>query len=245
MDQGILSKPVYDKTRAARRVPKLVVGFAVLALITACAKGQAFNGLDAASPDHTASIASGVSAQMTARYEADPGNRAISMPYALALRNEGRYGQAAAVLQQTAIRNPGDIEVGAAYGKVLADLGRFQEALNVLGDVHREDRPDWRILSTIATVYDRMNEPQKARGIYAQALKLAPNEPSIHNNLGLSYLLSRDTENAIKVLSRASTLPGADERIRNNLALAHRLRAQIGTATPKGNTVSSAVHRQG
>jgi Flp pilus assembly protein TadD len=64
-----------------------------------------------------------------------------------------------------------------------------------------------------------MGRHEEARRYYASALKLAPEEPSILSNLGLSYALSKELKQAEEVLRRAVGRPGAEGRIRQNLAL--------------------------
>ena len=57
---------------------------------------------------------------------------------------------------------------------------------------HTPANPDWRILSVQGTALDQMGKHEEARGYYASALRIAPDEPSVLSNLGLSYVLSRD-----------------------------------------------------
>ena len=49
--------------------------------------------------------------------------------------------------------------------------------------------------------------PGEARRLYAEALKMAPNEASILNNLGLSYLLTNELPKAEATLRRAGSDP--------------------------------------
>jgi hypothetical protein len=50
-------------------------------------------------------------------------------------------------------------------------------------------------------------------------LPLAPDEPSVLSNLGLSYALSKDLVRAETTLRRAADQPHVDPRVRKNLAL--------------------------
>ena len=68
------------------------------------------------------------------------------------------------------------------------------------------------------------------RRAYEMALALSPDNPSILNNLGLSYLMAGDKANAAKYLMAAAQAPGADARVRANLAL---VSDRGGTATAK------------
>lgn len=164
-------------------------------------------------------------------YDRRPGERNISMRYALVLRQLGQHAQAVAVLQRAALANVNDSEVSAAYGKALADAGRFKEASEVLAMAHTPDRPSWRVLSTQGSVSDQMGDHARAQELYIAALRLAPGEPTILSNLGLSYALSRRIPEAERVLSEAAAHPRADDRIRANLAMVRSLKVQGGGAS--------------
>ena len=60
----------------------------------------------------------------------------------------------------------------------------------MLSRAHSPDNPDWRILSVQGTALDKLGKHEEARRYYASALKLAPDEPSVLSNLGLSYMLT-------------------------------------------------------
>ena len=126
------------------------------------------------------------------RYRASPANAEAAINYARALRGMGQRSQAAAVLEQASIQNPRHPGVRGAYGRALADAGNYQQALDVLKRAHTPDQPDWRILSIQGAVLDQMGRHDEARSYYTTALRIAPDEPSVLSNLGLSYALSKD-----------------------------------------------------
>jgi Flp pilus assembly protein TadD len=66
------------------------------------------------------------------KYDANPGEKYVSINYAKALRALTRYQQAAAVMQAAAVKAPSDMDVLGAYGKALADAGQLQQAADVL-----------------------------------------------------------------------------------------------------------------
>jgi Flp pilus assembly protein TadD len=178
--------------------------------------------------------ASGQDARVTmeawaARYQSSP-DRDTALNYAQALRANGEYQQAVAVLQETMLKSPRDPVVAAAFGKALASNGDFDQALKVIRAANSPTNPDWRLLSAEAAILDQLGDAPAARAIYMTALKIAPDEPSILNNLGLSYLLTNDLKNAEGMLRRAAANPRADSRIRQNLALALGLEGKFGEA---------------
>jgi Flp pilus assembly protein TadD len=179
---------------------------------------------------------------LAARYDSRPGEKASSLAYAAALRARGQGPQAVAVLQRASVRNVGDRDVAAAYGKALADAGRFDEAMAVLAQAHTDDRPNWQVLSAMGSISDQMGSHDRAREMYHRALQIAPNQPSVMNNLGLSYMLTQDLARAEATLAEAAALPGADPRVAANLALARSLRAKTA-APPAAKTTNMTIPR--
>src|SRR6202022_3668241 len=116
----------------------------------------------------------------------------IALDYGMALRETGQRAQAVAVMEQAVLAHPGNKALLAGYGRALADNGNFQQAFDVLGRAHTPDDPDWRILSAQGATLDQLGRFDEARQYYASALKIAPEEPSVLSNLGLSYALSKD-----------------------------------------------------
>lgn len=164
------------------------------------------------------------------RNRANPKDADVALRYAKALRAGGQRAQAVAVLEQATIANPGNRTLLAGYGRALADNGNFQQAFDVLGRAHSPEDPDWRILSAQGAALDQLGRFEEARQYYTSALKIAPDEPTVLSNLGLSYVLSKDLPKAEETLRRANARPGADLRVRANLALAVGLQGRLAEA---------------
>ncbi|MGF6307252.1 Flp pilus assembly protein TadD [Bradyrhizobium sp. i1.8.4] len=164
------------------------------------------------------------------RYRKNPKDTEAAIAYGQALRVSGQRSQACAVLEQATIANPGNKALLAAYGRALADNGNSQTAFDVLSRAHSPDNPDWRILSVQGTTLDKMNRHEEARRYYASALRLAPDEPSVLSNLGLSYMLTKELPKAEETLRQAYASARADTRIRQNLALVVGLQGRFAEA---------------
>jgi Flp pilus assembly protein TadD len=164
------------------------------------------------------------------RFRADPKDAEAALAYGKALRAEGQRDQAVAVLEKASIANPGNRALLAGYGRALADNGDFQQAFDVLSRAHSPDNPDWRILSAQGAVLDQLGRYDEARQYYESAMKIAPDEPSVLSNLGLSYLLSKDLPKAEETLRRANSRPDADPRVRINLAFVVGLEGRVAEA---------------
>jgi Flp pilus assembly protein TadD len=164
------------------------------------------------------------------RYDSNPDSKIVAMNYAKALRALTQYAQAVAVLQRLAARMPKDMEVLSAYGKALADAGRLQEAADVLSRSHTPERPNWSVLSAQGAVADQLGDHEQAQSYYEAALKIAPDQPQVLSNLGLSYALSKHLPKAETTLQQAAAQPNADMRVRQNLALVLALQGKFNEA---------------
>ncbi len=153
------------------------------------------------------------------RYRADPNDAEAAVKYARGLRADGQRPQALAVLERASQQNPKHRGVLAAYGRALADAGDYERALDVLDQAQPPDAPDWRILSVQGAALDQMGRHEEAQRYYATALRIAPDEPSVLSNLGLSYALSKDLVRAEATLRRAASQSRIDPTVRQNLAL--------------------------
>lgn len=227
--------------RQHRSSARLLASVAVVAIIAAGLGGCQTAGM----PDITGALGARAEARSDSRPDADPrravevlGERYRANPkdadvafrYGQALRANGQRQQAVAVLEQATIVHAGNKTLLAGYGRALADNGNFQQAFDVLSRAHNPDSPDWRILSVQGTTLDQLGRHDEARRYYATALKIAPEEPSVLSNLGMSYVLTKDLPKAEETLRRAYGNPGADARVRQNLALVVGLQGRFGEA---------------
>jgi Flp pilus assembly protein TadD len=169
-------------------------------------------------------------AELGRRYDRNPDDKAIALKYARALRGMTENAQAVAILQRLAIKFPRDVEVLGAYGKALADAGRSREAAEVLAHAHTPERPDWSVLSAQGSVADQLGDHEQAQAYYAAALKIAPAQPHVLSNLGLSYALSKKLPQAETALQQAAAQHDADKPVRQNLALVLALEGKFANA---------------
>jgi Flp pilus assembly protein TadD len=164
------------------------------------------------------------------QYRAEPANVDAAMRYAQALRRAGQRAQAVAVLEKASIESPHNKAVLGAYGRALAEAGSYEQALQVLDRAHTPDQPDWHVLSAQGAVLDQMGRHGDAQRYYLTALKIAPDEPSVLSNLGLSYALSKNLREAETTLRRAAAQHPVDARVRQNLALVVGLQGRFAEA---------------
>ena len=164
------------------------------------------------------------------RYNANPKDRDATLNYANALVRTNQAQAALIVLQGGAINFPGDREIMAALGKAYAATGNFQDALTSLHSDEDPTHPDWKLMSAEGAILDQSGQNDAARKLYDQALTLAPNDPSVLSNYGMSYVMTGDLTMAEKLLRRAIAQPNADPRVRQNLALVVGLEGRFDEA---------------
>ena len=186
---------------------------------------SADTGRGATTPEQREARWRELSARYATAYEKNPADPATALGYGMALRALGQRAQAVAVLESASIKHPQQRQILGAYGRALADVGRYDDALAVLERSHSPEAPDWKILNAQGAILDQTGRSAEARGYYAAALKIAPGEPSILSNLGLSYALTKEIGKAEDTLRMAAASPKADDTVRANLALVERLKA--------------------
>ncbi len=213
---------------------RLLASAAVAAILAAglggCQTMSDVTGSIAPKPDIAAADPKSAVDVLGDRYRANPKDADAALAYGQALRANGQRAQAAAVLEQATIAHPGNKVLMAAWGRALADNGNFQEAFDVLSKAHSPANPDWHILSVQGTALDQLGRHDEARRYYEAALKIAPGEPSVLSNFGLSYMLTKELPKAEEMLRQAYSSTRADGRVRQNLALVIGLQGRFQEA---------------
>lgn len=213
------------------RKPAAIV-LAALALAGCQSFGDVTGSIRSAATPKPADVAS-LRAQtddLQQRYERCPGEKTASIDYARALRALSRYNEAVAVMQAAAVKAPKDQQVLGEYGKALADAGQLAQAKDVLTRAYTPDNPRWDVMSVQGSVADRLGDHEAALQFYGDALKIAPGEPSILTNLGLSYALAKQLPDAERALKQAAASPKASPRTRGDLALVLALQGKYSEA---------------
>jgi len=170
------------------------------------------------------------SAALQKAYESNPGDKAASIAYARSLRAITRYDEAVAVMQVAAVKAPKDQEVLGEYGKALADAGQLGQAKDVLTRAYTPDNPKWDVMNVQGSIADRLGDHPTAMSFYRNALKIAPEEPSVLTNMGLSYALAKQLPQAEQALREAAASPRASARTRGDLALVLALEGKYAEA---------------
>ncbi len=195
----------------------LLAGVAAVAL-SACAS----NHTTMSQPDFSGQSASQSQAnlgQLSARYKQRPQDKGTIIYYAAALRAAGQPEQAVSVLEAGLMAHRDDVDIKVSYAKALAAAGRFDQAMNVIDDAIDPAVPDWNALLVKGAILDQQGQNEAARAVYTQALLVAPGQASLEANMGLSYAMTNDLDQAEAHLRKAVSLRGSNSQVRQNLAL--------------------------
>ena len=143
-------------------------------------------------------------APLAAAHKANPADAGAALAYAKALRDGGAKADALAVLETAAKARPADRRLALERGLLALELGEATKAETLLRSAHDPKAPDWRLHSALGAALASRGKQQEAQTQFAKALALAPNNPSILNNLALSYALDGKAGEAEKLLRKAA-----------------------------------------
>lgn len=160
----------------------------------------------------------------------DPRDPVAGVKAAAALRDMGRYDQAAETAQAVLVIQPGNVDAMLEVGR--AHIARGQAFYGVAAlEQARNARPtDWQAWSLLGTAYEQVRRPDDARAAWAQALAISPDNPAVLTNMAMSAMTHGDAATAEPLLRRAAAQPGATLKVRLNLAMVLGLTGKMGEA---------------
>lgn len=184
----------------------------------------------AAGQIETGSLAAASASPRAADKGAGPGLETAPIEQARALRRSGDKLAAVQLLDTASAASPADKELIKERGLLALELGRIPEARKLLKAADDAAAPDWRVKSALGSAHAASGDHKSAQKEFAAALALAPDHPSILNNMALSYALEGRHEQAEKLLRRIATTTAGGDRAKQNLALILGLKGNIEEA---------------
>ena len=148
---------------------------------------------------------------------------------ARSLRQQGKKARAMALLQGASKKAPGDKLLLRERGLLAVEMGQLSEARELLQKAIDPHTPDWRTHSALGSALAAAGRHSEAQKQFATALELAPDHPSVLNNLALSYALDGKHERAETLLREAAQRSG-NAKTKQNLALILGLKGRNGEA---------------
>ncbi|WP_250499142.1 tetratricopeptide repeat protein [Caballeronia sp. GAWG1-5s-s] len=144
--------------------------------------------------------------QLRSRLEQSPHSAAAMNNYGAFLRQQGRYAESEALLQNAFRVRPDSVEICFNLALVLVDLGRFEEAEVAVrracalkpdfGDAHG-------VLGDVLSKQARWAESEK---VFRDAINIKPDDANLYSALGNVLRLQRRLPEAEAVLKHALTL---------------------------------------
>ena len=180
-------------------------------------------------------------APFAAAHKANPADVAAALAYARALRVSGAKPEALAVLDKAAASKPADRRLQLERGLLALELGHMAKAEKLLRQAHDANAPDWRLHSALGSALASGGRQPEAQAQFAKALALAPDHPTVLNNLALSYALDGKVAEAEKLLRKARPSPAQTPQVRQNLALIVGLRGRYEEARVLGEAALPAA----
>ena len=177
----------------------------------------------------------------------DPRDVEATLAAARILRRQGDKSGALALLDQAASAAPNDARLFRDRGLLALELGAVARARDHLQHAVASGSRDWQTHSALGSALAASGKQKDAQRHFAEALKQAPDNPVVLNNLAMSLALDGRRGEAEQMLRRASA--GKDKaseaRVAQNLVLLGRIsdadRKAASKAAPSGEPKQSAV----
>ncbi len=216
--------------RCPRLSPLLLLLLA--ALVAGCATQRPASQLSADSRLHVADAAAAagdddLAASLYAAAAANaPHDTAVQLRAAAALAKVGKISQPRQVLARRLQAAPDDLDAVRARAGLDLGEGRIAEAVAALDGALATRPEDPATLADKGVALDLQAQHAAAQVLYRRALRAAPNDPAICNDLALSLLLQGRIHEGIAVLAPLEDAPSLPVRARATLALLYALDGQ-------------------
>lgn len=150
----------------------------------------------------------------------EPDNVSITHKQGALLLRKNKFIEAETVYKKLLAVDSKDAIALEGLGKAYFFLGKLMESeplfLTVL-----ENKPDqWQAHEFLGLIYSRQQKYDQAKERFYEALSFQPRNVSVNNNLGVTFYLSGNFEEAARIFKGLTTI--SNKRIiHNNLALAY------------------------
>jgi Flp pilus assembly protein TadD len=168
-----------------------------------------------------------------------PRSADAAIAVARALRTEGDAKGALALLERSALEHPNDRALRRERGFLALELGQVAKAELLLRQALDNGKPDWQTYSAFGAALASAGRHPEAQEQFAKALALAPDHPSVLNNLALSYALDGKPTEAERLLRIAAWRRDTAPQVRKNLTLVQGVNGKLAEAQKRSkNTLS-------
>jgi tetratricopeptide (TPR) repeat protein len=154
--------------------------------------------------------------------EASPFYRNAAIQTGNCLDQLDRPDEAAAKMRKVVEANPSDLDAVIVYGNLFRGRDRFAEAVDAyslgIATIKDPDHADWRIYYYRGIALERSKRWAEAERDFSQALKISPDQPSVLNYLGYSWVdMGSNFDKALEMIKKAVELRPEDGYIVDSL----------------------------
>jgi Flp pilus assembly protein TadD len=164
--------------------------------------------------------------------DVDPGapDPEARLKLAKALRELGKYDEAAAAADQLLVLQPNNLEalLEDARARIAANQGFY--AIDAARRAEALAPHDWRPVTLLGIALTQTYRDDEALAALKKAQSMAPDNPAVLSNLGLFYATHGQPTLAEPLLRKAADAPGATAQERQNLALVLGMEGQLAEA---------------
>ena len=158
--------------------------------------------------------------------EGTPMQESIRVRKALLLNQLDRLEEARSLLERMADEDDSDIRALDALGNIMRSRKRYDEAITyydrVIDRIGAPQKQHWTLFFARGTSYERAKNWPKAETDLQRALKLSPDQPSVLNYLGYSWVdQNKNLKLGMEHIRKAVRLRPDDGHIVDSLGWAH------------------------
>lgn len=155
-----------------------------------------------------------------------PIETSIKVRKALLLNQLERVDESRVLLERMADEDTGDVRALDALGNIMRARKRYDEAIGyydrVIERIGPPQKQHWALFFARGTAYERTKNWPKAEGDFQRALKLSPDQPSVLNYLGYSWVdQNKNLKLGMEHIRKAVRLRPDDGHIVDSLGWAH------------------------
>jgi len=162
--------------------------------------------------------------------EINPADSVAGVKLSQALRELGRYDQAAETAQAVLTVQPNNLDAMLELGRAHIARGQAFYGVAPLEKARDQAPRDWRSYSLLGVAYEQVRRFDDAHAAWNQALTLSPDNPDVLTNAAMSAMTRGDAAAAETLLRRAAAQPAASAKVRQNLAMVLGLQGKMGEA---------------
>ncbi|MEP1210055.1 MAG: tetratricopeptide repeat protein [Rhizobiaceae bacterium] len=153
-------------------------------------------------------------------------HRIARLEQALNLDEIGKREEARELLDSLVEEAPDDLILHLSYGAVLARHEEYDDAIDVYNKIiARIDQPrrlHWNLFYRLGIAHERTKQWPKAEAAFKQALKLNPDQPSVLNYMGYSWVdMNINLQEGLDMIRKAVSLRPNDGYMVDSLGWAY------------------------